>query len=126
MIFFTLYNMQLFDSISEFILVFSSLNLNSIFSAKMRYFKRFLKYSKLARRIFFYYLVLTLKVIFQILKDEKEKHRFIPELFMNVAVIYPAGNYMFKVNIRNTRTRCGICSKFTIKPHLVLVFLLLL
>ena len=25
----------------------------------------------------------------------------------------PAGNYMFKVNNRNTRTRCGICSKLT-------------
>ena len=24
-------------------------------------------------------------------------------------------NYMFKVNNRNTRTRCGICSKLTIK-----------
>ena len=57
----------------------------------------------------------------------------------------PAGNYMFKVNNRNTRTRCEICSKLTIKIperchwrrsgilianfghilHLVLVFLLL-
>ena len=27
----------------------------------------------------------------------------------------PAGNYMFKVNHRNTRTRCEICSKLTIK-----------
>ena len=57
----------------------------------------------------------------------------------------PAGNYMFKVNNRNTRARCEICSKLTIKTperphlhcsdvfivnfehisHLVLVFLLL-
>ena len=42
----------------------------------------------------------------------------------------PAGNYMFKVNKRNTKTRCEICSKLTIKipehiSHLVLVFLLL-
>ena len=50
----------------------------------------------------------------------------------------PAGNYMFKVNNRNTRTRWEICSKLTIKAperrywrrsehisHLVLVFLLL-
>ena len=56
-----------------------------------------------------------------------------------------AGNYMFKVNKRNTRTRCEICSKSTIKTpeqrqwfrsgvaivnldhilHLLLVFLLL-
>ena len=28
---------------------------------------------------------------------------------------YPASNYMFKVNNRNTRTRCEICSKLTIK-----------
>ena len=28
--------------------------------------------------------------------------------------VYPAGNYMFKVNNRNTRTRCEICSKLTI------------
>ena len=27
----------------------------------------------------------------------------------------PAGSYMFKVINRNTRTRCGICSKLTIK-----------
>ena len=58
---------------------------------------------------------------------------------------FPAGNYMFKVNNRNIRTRCGICSKLTIKiperrhwrrsgifivnfkhiSHLVLVLLLL-
>ena len=28
---------------------------------------------------------------------------------------YPVGNYMFKVNNRNTRTRCEIYSKLTIK-----------
>ena len=58
---------------------------------------------------------------------------------------YPAGNYMFKVNNRNTRARCEICSKLIIKTperrqfrgseffivnfehvsHLLLVFLLL-
>ena len=55
---------------------------------------------------------------------------------------YPAGNYKFKVNNRNTRTRREICSKLTIKipeqrrsgifivnfehiSYLVLVFLLL-
>ena len=27
----------------------------------------------------------------------------------------PAGSYMFKVNNRNTRTRCEICSKLAIK-----------
>ena len=31
----------------------------------------------------------------------------------------PADNYIFKVNNRNTRTRCGICSKLTIKAFIV-------
>ena len=29
--------------------------------------------------------------------------------------VYAVGNYMFKVNIRNTKTGCKICSKLTIK-----------
>ena len=28
---------------------------------------------------------------------------------------YPVGIYLLKVNNRNTRTKCEICSKFTIK-----------
>ena len=57
-------------------------------------------------------------------------------------VIDPIGIYIFKVNNRNTRTRCEICSKLTIKnqintppgvfignfehiSHLVLLFLFL-
>ena len=62
-----------------------------------------------------------------------------------MVVFFPAEKYMFKVNIRNTRTRCEICSKITIKApeqtqwrrygvfianfehisHIALVFLLL-
>ena len=46
---------------------------------------------------------------------------------------YPVRNYMFKVNNRNTRTKCEICSEVTVVfivnfehiSHLVLVFLLL-
>ena len=30
---------------------------------------------------------------------------------------FPAGNYIFKVSYRNTRTRCEICSKLTIKTQ---------
>ena len=65
----------------------------------------------------------------------------IEDMFM----LIPAGIYLFKVNNRNTRTRCEICSKLTINTperrhwrrsgvfivnfehisHLVLVFLLL-
>ena len=29
--------------------------------------------------------------------------------------VYPAGIYLLKVNSRNTRKRCEICSKLTIK-----------
>ena len=42
---------------------------------------------------------------------------------------YPTSNYMFKVNNRNTRTRCEICSKLTIEApdrRLALMFLLLI
>ena len=45
-----------------------------------------------------------------------------------LVIMFPAGIYLFKVSNRNTRTRCEICSKLTIKAserHLVLVFLLL-
>ena len=39
---------------------------------------------------------------------------------------YPAGTYLLKVNNRNTRVRCEICSKLTIKtPETQLVSLLL-
>ena len=32
----------------------------------------------------------------------------------------PGDNYMFKVNSRNTKTRCKVCSKLTIKTPLAL------
>ena len=67
----------------------------------------------------------------------------ISEMVLFVTIAIAASNYMFKVNNRNTRTRCKICSKLTIKiperchwrrfgifivnferiSHLVLVFL---
>ena len=37
----------------------------------------------------------------------------------------PVGNYMFKVSNRNTKTRCELCPKLTIKTPVFLVFLLL-
>ena len=37
------------------------------------------------------------------------------EPFSWIKIITPARNYMFKVSNRNTRTRCEICSKLTIK-----------
>ena len=39
--------------------------------------------------------------------------------------INPANIYLFKANNRNTRKRCEICSKLTIKTSEQLVFLLL-
>ena len=67
------------------------------------------------------------------------------ELIVKLSYSVPAGIYLLKVNNRNTRTRCEICSKLTIKtserrqwrrsgvfivnfeniPHLPTVFLLL-
>ena len=61
-----------------------------------------------------------LKFIFPVSKEnDKQKSRMVL-----------VGNYMFKVNNRNARTRCEICSGvFTVNfehiSHLVLVFLLL-
>ena len=42
-------------------------------------------------------------------------------------LLFPAVNYMFKVNNRNTLTRCEICEivNFEHISHLVIVFLLL-
>ena len=37
--------------------------------------------------------------------------------------VYPANIYLFKVNNRNTRKRCEICSKLTIKTPLVFLLL---
>ena len=56
-------------------------------------------------------------------------------VFLLLTSCYPANIYLFKVNNRNTRKRCEICSKLTIKapdvfndkfgdiPQLFLVFL---
>ena len=52
--------------------------------------------------------------------------------FWKVGVFLPVGIYLLKVNNRNTRTSCEICSKLTIKKperqfhsNLALAFLLL-
>ena len=41
--------------------------------------------------------------------------RAIRPSFMTYFLLDPVGTYVFKVNNRNTRTRCKICSKLTIK-----------
>ena len=51
----------------------------------------------------------------------QNRYRFCPERIVKCAHLapyethIPAGNYMFKINNKNTRTRCEICSKLTIK-----------
>ena len=37
--------------------------------------------------------------------------------------LYPAGNYMFKINKKSTRTRCEICLMLAIKRHRSGVFI---
>ena len=44
-----------------------------------------------------------------------ENYRAILSKWTITTKAFPAGNYMFKVNNRNTRTRCEICSKLRIK-----------
>ena len=44
--------------------------------------------------------------------ERKKSKGLSPDFAFN---INPAGNYMFKVDNRNTRTKCGICSKLTLK-----------
>ena len=76
----------------------------------------------------------------------KSRHMRLIGAVLHFTWKYPADNYMFKVNNRNTRTRYEICSKLTIMTpkrrhwrlssffivnfkyisHLVLVFLLLI
>ena len=45
----------------------------------------------------------------------KTKHYIFSLLIVPPLYKYPTGNYMFKVNNKNTRTRGEICSKLTIK-----------
>ena len=95
-------------------------------------------------------LTAKLANINQMLMQGTYKEQYIVNVIVNfntinfkilITTFYPVGNYMFKVNNRNTRARCEICSKLTIKTperrhgafivnfehisHLVLVFLLL-
>ena len=94
------------------------------------------------------YLILLLLIGLRIYINGKYLNCFAKEEF-NISFFYAspklAGIYLFKVNNRNTRTRCEICSKLTINTperrhwrrsgvfivnfehisHLVLVFLLL-
>ena len=64
-------------------------------------------------------------------KHEKSKRKQGAKLFsdlvlsLKVFYVIPAKFYLFKVNNRNTRTRCQICSKLTIKTvtHFALYYI---
>ena len=44
--------------------------------------------------------------------------KYFKKNWKSIGIIYsPPGNYMLKVNNRNTRTRCEICSKLTLKTQ---------
>ena len=82
----------------------------------------FLNHRKTIRRIFSFYLckfpkyllVTFVKMFWAI----KQRHEFVCKHSGQLTVqdhLYPLGKCMFKVNKRNARTRCEICSKLTIK-----------
>ena len=59
---------------------------------------------------FLYFLLLS-KLTFETLRTIWH----INILFKKLMAAHPAGIYLLKVNNRNTRTRCEVCSKITIK-----------
>ena len=81
-------------------------------------------------------LVTTLNIIVKDLQKTDTLLNLRDKPKLSTMFIYPAVIYLLKVSNRNTRTRCEICSKLTIKTperrhnfehisHLALVFLLL-
>ena len=56
--------------------------------------------------------------------DSYDVHQKSLKDFAEVININPANIYLFKVNNRNTRNRCEICSKLTIKTPEQRLFLL--
>ena len=47
-------------------------------------------------------------------RHARARHELFSKLERKQNDITPAGIYLLKLNNRNTRTRCGICSKLTI------------
>ena len=66
------------------------------------------------KAIFQYFLILCIKT-----GSSKLRREWSNDSVINIQVMWlvwlPASDYMFKVNNRNTRTRCEICSKFPIQ-----------
>ena len=59
------------------------------------------------------YLLLLFRSICEFSTEEASPFLF--KQYRQNYKLYPAGIYLLKVNNRNTRTRCEICSKLTIK-----------
>ena len=58
----------------------------------------------------------TIKQIYQEQDFKSSRFHLLPYNTKNKPMsFYPAGIYLLKVNNRNTRTKCEICSKITIK-----------
>ena len=72
-------------------------------------------YSYTAWHLFLQYIVLASDIISAYLDHIKPIANCCSSVETGSIDNSPAGNYMFKVNSRNTRTRCEVCSKLTIK-----------
>ena len=67
------------------------------------------------RRQFFAIFVVTVKTKTLFSESKADAEGIMKHLDTGTGLDVPAGNYMFKANITNTRTRCEKCSKLTIK-----------
>ena len=61
-----------------------------------------------------------------LLSESNSESSIVPSTWARVSPNITDGNYMFKVNNRNTRTSCEICSKLTIKTPVPVSLLLAL
>ena len=61
-----------------------------------------------------------------LLSKSNSESSIVPSTWARVSRNITDGNYMFKVNNRNTRTSCEICSKLTIKTPVPVSLLLAL
>ena len=75
------------------------------------------KCSKLTITILYSYFVIWARnIVFFV--NMVQRNPFIHSRSVEVvAISFPDGNYMFKVNNRNSRTRCEICSKLIKIPE---------
>ena len=79
------------------------------------------KFSEVKDFILVFWLLLKITALCNFMRNSLKTWSSITSLFLLFQACtvktksFPAGDYMFKVKNRNTRTRCEICSKLTIK-----------